>query len=424
MIHKLYNSALTLAVPFVAGYLSLHPRHRSLLRRFAPTMPSSLEGRRPIWVHACSLGEVNTAIPLLDALRESYPHTPVVLTVSTRSGMDRAHTLPPEYHPTWFPFDHPASVRRFLRLLQPRLLILIETELWPNVLQECHRSAIPVALVNGRISKKYFRRYKLQRPLLAPLLAQIRVAAMQSKTDADRIQALGIVPDRTLMSGNLKFDGASELPPLAERTAWRNELGLPENAPVVTFGSTRPGDEALAAECIQSMRGKHPHVRWIVAPRHNKRLQEALKPFSDTDIVLRSEMTSDHPAPGSLENQDAPIVILDTQGELLRCYAVSCVAIIGGSFFPGVEGHNPIEPAALGVATLFGPFMGNFRVAAESLLQADGAVQVDSSALCDTLDAFLSDETRRTRIGENGRRAVMENQGALAITMGTLAPLL
>ena len=418
MIHWLYNSALTIISPLAAAYLALHPRHRPLLRRFAPNTPSTHS--KPVWVHACSLGEVNTALPLLKSLRHTYPHTPIVLTVSTQSGMDHAQNLASDFNPTWFPFDLTASVKLFLKRLQPRLLILIETELWPNVLRQCHQQTIPVALVNGRISQKHFRRYQLQRPLLAPLLATIQVASMQSRTDQQRIEALGIPPEHTVVTGNIKFDGVPDIPSNNDLKAWRNELGIPLDADVVTFGSTRPGDESLAAACIKTLRADYPDVRWIIAPRHNKRIQDALAPFEGMPIVLRSQILS-----GQDTATDESILMLDTLGELQSCYAISCIAVIGGSFFPGVEGHNPIESAAMGVTTLFGPYMGNFTAVSESLLQAEGAIRVESSQdLCSELSSLLGDNGRREYIGGNGRLAVLENQGALSKTMEALRPWL
>ncbi len=421
MIRWLYNTALTAAVPLAAAYLAVTPRHRPLLERFRPAIPDGLvsSGERPIWLHACSVGEVNVAAPIAEALHRRWPDIPLLATVSTVSGQQQAASEMEQWPRTYLPFDHPLCVARFFARVQPRILVLVETELWPNLLMEARRRDVPVALVNGRLSSNHYPRYQRMGALLRPGLAGIRLAAMQSERDAERARQLGINPEVVRVTGNTKFDGAPCPPAAGVLDALRWECGLADDAPVVVFGSTRPGDEALAARCREALRSSHPGVAVIVAPRHVQRATEAAKAFSGVLTRRRSQMHA-----GNGEGEEEPVLILDTVGELTRFYALATIAVVGGSFYPGVGGHNPIEPAALGAPVVFGPHMDNFRDPARLLLEADGAVQTDDPArLPEVLARLLGRREERMAMGRRARAAVDANRGAIARTLDDLAPL-
>ncbi|MFP4172794.1 MAG: 3-deoxy-D-manno-octulosonic acid transferase [Candidatus Hydrogenedentota bacterium] len=421
MIRWLYNATLTAAAPFAAVYLALAPGRRPLLARFRPPIPDGLSrgGGRPLWVQACSVGEVNVSAPIAKALRGRWPHIPLFMTASTVSGQQQAATQMQAWPRTYLPFDHPLCVAGFFERVQPRILVLVETELWPNLLQAARRRGIPVALVNGRLSDRHFPRYQRMGALLQPGLAGIRVAAMQSERDAERARQLGVDPAVVTVTGNTKFDGAPPPPSGDVLANLRSECRLTDNAPVVVFGSTRPGDEALAARCWEALRSSYPDGALIAAPRHVQRAGEAGKAFTGA-VRFRSQMQMGH-AKGAEE----PVLILDTVGELTRFYALATVAVVGGSFYPGVGGHNPIEPAALGAPVVFGPHMGNFRDPARILLEAGGAVQVNEpDALPNVLARLLGDCEERIAMGRRARAAVDANRGAIARTMDHLAPLL
>lgn len=414
----LYRAATSLASPGVAAWFALNDRTRPLLARLHPRKPPGL-ANHPVWVHACSVGEVNTARPLLRAIERRWPDLPLLLTVSTPTGYALAETVAGTPL-TWFPIDAARTVRRFYRNIQPRALLLVETELWPNVLAEAHRTGVPVGLVNGRISDTRERAYRRTASFWRPLLRPLAALAVQDERSAERLAGLGARHQRITVTGNIKFDAVDATIDLEARSALRQDLHLPPDAPVVVFGSTRPGDEALAAACWAKLANRFPDARLIVAPRHLDRLDEAIAPFQHWDVVRRSEF-----AAGNDAQRNARILFLDTHGELARVYSIATVAVIGGSFFPGVEGHNPIEPAAQGVATVFGPHMRNFRDVAGALLNQAGASRVAApEALCDTLVRLLENEREREELGRRARETVLGNQGAVKRTLDAIAPLL
>lgn len=414
MRYLFYDVATSLVAPVAGAWLALRATSRPMLARFAPKAPP-LAGR-PFWVHACSVGEVGVARPLLDALRQRHPRLPLVLTVSTLKGLHLAQKSCPETPLTWFPFDHRYCVRRFLKRLDPICLVLIETEIWPNVIRLARRFGIPVVLVNGRLSDKHFSRYRRFAWWFRPVFQQISAGGMQNEAYAQRIRFLGTPASVVRVTGNTKFDGVPTALSGEARARLRIENGFPEELPLVVFGSTRPGDESLAARCWQALRDEFPMLRLVIAPRHLERIEEALKPFQEP-ILKRSEVR------GGRRPAGERVFVVDTLGELVQFYALATVAVIGGSFFPGVNGHNPLESAALGVATVFGPYMGNFMDPARVLLEADGAQQVhEPDALLPALRRLLSDRELRERLAARGRQAVLANQGAIGRTLDLLDP--
>jgi len=402
--------------PWVASWLAVNPKYRPLLQRFSPPLPP-IEGR-PIWVHACSVGEVNTAKPIIAALNERWPNLPVALSVSTISGYRHAVTVMPDAIVTWCPFDTITAVRSFLKRLRPLALLLIETEIWPNMLRECRRSHVPVALVNGRISDKHFARYSRWRSCLGSVFQRLSIACAQNAEYAERLIFLGAEPKRVHVTGNTKFDAAVSSVDAARTEKLRREMGIETDSPVLIFGSTRPGDETLAAKCWKDLRDRFPLLRLVVAPRHIDQLQPVLQQFREP-VLLRSDVL----AGGVPRGQR--VIVVDTMGELISFYATATVAVVGGSFYPGVNGHNPLEPAALGVPTVFGPYMRNFADPARELVGSGGARQVDSDgALSMVLSELLDDAPQRLAMASRAREAILRNQGAIERTLQYLSPLL
>lgn len=409
MNYVLYDALTTLAVPPTAAWVALRPRYRALLSRFAPRVNG--EDSSPFWVHACSVGELSVARPVIAVLRERHPGVPIVLTVSTVTAWDMASTNLPEATLTWFPVDQPNIVSRFFHRLNPCALFLIETEIWPNVVREAERRNVPIMVLNARLSDKHFGRYKRHAAFFQNVFSRITHVAAQHQTYADRFATLGVNRDRITITGNIKFDNLKSSVDDSHLQQLRNECGLSGEGPIIIFGSTRPGDEVLAASCWETWKTEFPTARLIVAPRHRERLSEALAPFKDY-VALRSRIVAGEP------QNDARILVIDTLGELIDFYALSTVAIIGGSFYPGVNGHNPLEPAALGVPTVFGPYMSNFIDPAEVLIGANAAVQVETpDALQSAVSSLLRAPARRAALSAAARDAIAANTGALARTM-------
>ena len=402
-----YNLLLYLLTPFVGVYLLLSPKNRELIKRFSPSVPTFKKS--PLWIHACSVGEVNVAKGLIEDLFHQFPEQPVLLSVSTSSGYRLANALPLEVKVAFAPFDVKPSVCGFLKRTNPCGLVIIETEIWPNMIKETALTGIPVLIVNGRISNKRFPRYIKYKSLMPPFYYYLDCVAVQNSRYAERFQQIGVEKSKIQVTGNMKNDAVVTEILQEECIAFRRENGFSEKDLLLTFGSTRPGDEQLAADCWQLLKEEFPLLRLILAPRHQKRLDEALIPFGNQVICKRSDVTSGCP------NWQARIFVVDTMGELTKFYAISNVAVIGGSFFPGVEGHNPLESAALGIPTVFGPYMGNFPDAAMLLLNAEGARQGKApNELAALLRELLKSPESRALIAERGREAVLQSRGAVA----------
>lgn len=387
-------------------YLLLSARHRPLLHRFKAGRQRS--GNAPLWIHACSVGEVGVARELVAAWKKECPDVPVVLSVSTLSGLRLAHNNIPGITAMLAPFDVSYCVRGFLKRVKPCLLVLVETEVWPNMVRETRKKGISVVVVNGRLSPKKFPTYWRYRRLLPPVFSYLSHVGAQTQEYADKFAALGVQSGHISVTGNIKYNAVITDVSSEKRAAVRHQNGFSKKDRLILFGSTRPGDEAFAAQCWQALKGNYPDLRLIIAPRHMQRLEEALKPFEGEPVLRRSEVLKGR------KDWHARVFFLDTLGELTDFYAASTLAVVGGSFFPGVEGHNPLEPAALGIPTLFGKYMGNFPDASAMLLAAGGAIQVNHpEELSDALKHLLDHPSDCDRISARGRKAILNNQGVV-----------
>lgn len=416
MTYAVYDIVTTCAAPAGALWLAVSPRYRPLLGRFSarvPDLPS-----RPVCFQACSVGEVGTAKPLTASFAARHPDIPILLTTSTLAGYAQASAPESKIPVAWFPFDQKLLVRRFLQRSNPRALVLLETELWPNVLRETRRRGIPSIVVNGRISDKHFKRYYRFRKFFRPMFAQISLAAMQNDEYAGRMAQLGVPVEAIHVTGNTKFDGVLTSVPSEAKARVRRENGFPQHVPVLVFGSTRPGDEALAAQCWRSLRTEFPDLHLVVAPRHPNRADEAAACFQEP-VLRRSEVKR------GISPSGQRVFLLDTVGELTGLYAIASAAVVGGSFYPGVNGHNPIEPAALAVPTLFGPYMRNFSDPARVLADCGGARQVSEAAqLLGELRSLLAHPDVCRAMADRGRAGVLANQGATERSLDLLDSVL
>ena len=378
-------------------------------------LPSPSVPRGRFWVHAVSVGEVMAAVPLVQALRARWPAADVVFSTVTATGEQVARArLGETAAMLTFPLDFRGAVRRTVRRVDPACFIALETELWPNLLRALREGKVPAVLANGRISDRSYRRYRMVRGLFRRVLQDIALFCMQSEEDARRIISLGALPERVLVTGNLKMEvptgdvGAEQL--------WRRLLHLGP-APVVVAGSTHRGEEAIVLDAFQAVRPAADGLRLVLAPRHPERLDEVegLARGRGLAVVRRSRVS-----PGN----GAPVVLLDTMGELASLYAVADVIFVGGSLVP-VGGHNVVEPALHAKAIVFGPHMTNFRDASALLLRADAAIQVgDGAALAATLERLLGDASVRQALGQAAWSAVRAHQGACVKTIAALERVL
>jgi 3-deoxy-D-manno-octulosonic-acid transferase len=367
-------------------------------------------GERVIWLHAVSVGEAQAAEPLIRALFERYPACSILVTTVTPTGSAHvASMFGDDVAHVYAPYDLPDAVSRFLDRVQPQLAIVMETELWPNLFQGCHRHGIPLLLINARLSQKSERGYLRFTSLVSQTLGCVERIAAQGKQDAARFIRLGADPDRVTVSGNLKFE--QRIPPsLVERAeVMRREWGV--QRPVLVAASTHEGEDELLLDAFREVRREIDNCLLVLVPRHPERFESVAELCRNRglNIVLRSQRVPCVP--------ETNVFIGDSMGELLLFYAAADVAFVGGSLVHH-GGHNLLEPAAVGIPVVTGPHVFNFTDICKLLVTAGACEQVDNTAeLVRSVIPLLQDANLRHEIGERGRRVVEKNRGALETVM-------
>jgi 3-deoxy-D-manno-octulosonic-acid transferase len=380
---------------------------------FLPRDVTSAGSRSPIWIHAVSVGEANAARPLVALLRERHTDRSIILSTVTDTGQEIARAMPELAGTFYFPIDLRICCQRVISMVRPSLVILVETEIWPNFLRELRQRRVPVALVNGRISDRSFPRYRWGRRWLRPVLESVAAFLAQTETDAERFRQIGAPPDRIVVVGSLKFDGIRVGEARELRSEWRGRLGVAENEILIVAGSTFEGEEEILVRVWRQV-GLGKAVRLVLAPRRPERFNSVAGHLERTGVrfVRRSQL--EH------AGDNAPVILLDTVGELPMVYAAADMAFVGKSLC-GVGGQNPLEAAAQGVPVVFGPHMENFRAAAEILLSSRGAVQVQNEAeLARTLLHWVGDAETRGSVGRNAVHALARHTGAANRTVKQL----
>ena len=382
----------------------------------------NVDADESIWIHAVSVGEALAARPLASALKARYPGLRLFVSTTTIAGQQVAAREIKEADATfYFPIDLGPIVRRTLRLVRPRLLVVMETEIWPILLRECRRQGVRTVIANGRISNRSYPRYRRIRPFIRRVLDHVDRFCMQSRESADRVVDLGAEPSRVTVTGNLKFDALPSAPAGLERSGPRvlRYFRVPDGRPVIVAGSTMRGEEPLVLRAFARLRSAEACPLLVIAPRHPERFEEAERLAREEGfrVLRRSALEIDQDPP-------ADVVILDTIGELAHLYRLATVVFVGGSLVP-TGGHNILEPAVYGKPILFGPHMQNFREIAEAFLVDGAALQVSSpEALEATLAELLADARRRERLGLAARAIIDANRGAGERTLTTIAAVL
>lgn len=369
-----------------------------------------------LWLHAASVGEVNSLVAFLPVLRKRAPEYQFILSVTTRTGRERASCLRGEVRRVFYlPVDLSFLVKRVLRWANPKVLLLVETELWPNLILQAQRRGVKLAVINGRLSAKSFSRYKMFRGPMARILTSMELLCVQTEEDAHRFRALGAEGSRVMVTGNFKEDLLAVPQMRAEREVVRDALSISDRTHVLVAGSTRPGEENEIAETIVGLRNENNHFRAIVAPRHVKRAKKVTRLLSARGLEVQRYSLAE-----SLQATHWDVLVVDILGQLMRLYSAADVAFVGGSLMP-YGGHNPLEPAAYGIPVLFGRHMENCRRSAQLLLQAGGGVQVADGVELKEIASrlFHSDEERRRR-GQAALRAVQESRGSSEKTVQAL----
>lgn len=377
----------------------------------------NVDGDRSIWIHAVSVGEVLASRILVEPLKKRFPRHRIFLSTSTVAGnavaRQRVHGIDGLFYA---PFDFPSPVRKVLDTLKPDLLVIVETELWPNLIHEAHARGTKIALVNGRISPRSYPRYRKIRALLRGTLSRVDAFFMQAEPHAERIREMGAPADRVKVTGNLKFDALDSGRP-KERLA-RIILSDPTR-PLIVAGSTVPGEEEIILKALQIVREKVPNVGLVLAPRHPDRFAEvpALVAAAGFRCARRTDLE-----PGQWKDGD--VLVLDTLGELASVYSLATVAFVGGSLVPQ-GGHNVLEVSANGVPVLTGPHVQNFQEIANEFHREGALIYVrDAAELAREIISFVTDKARRDDVGGRGRALIEPNRGALGRTVDALSALI
>ena len=381
----------------------------------------NLDGDESIWVHAVSVGEVLSARPLISELRASYPKLRLFLSTTTLTGQQLARRSVPDVDAVfYFPFDWTITARRTLNVVRPRLFVMTETEIWPNLLRECKRRGVRTLMVNGRISYRSFPRYRLIRPFMKRVLADIDRFCVQGDETSRRLIELGADPARIIVTGSLKFDSLETSPtPGRGRERVLRFFRVSPGRPVIIAGSTLKGEEEPVIRAFNRVRASGVNALLVIAARHPERFDEVerLCRHEGLMVVRRSELPID-------AEPRADAVVLDTIGELAQLYQIATVVFVGGSLVPA-GGHNILEPALYGKPVVFGPHMQNFGEIAETFLTNGAAIQVrTANELDETMLSLIGDPVRRARVGAAARALVESNRGARDRTLAVIRDLL
>jgi 3-deoxy-D-manno-octulosonic-acid transferase len=424
----IYNSALLLLSLSLFPYLALRflseKKHRTGLRQRLGLIPRRIlekrSGKPVIWVHSVSVGEVLAAAPLIEQIRRQFPAYELLLSTTTVTGQGvcRKKVAAPDDLVIYFPLDIPFVVRRILAFFSPRAVLLMETEIWPNLIREARRRRIPLLLVNGRLSEKSFQQYLRARFFVRPLLRSFSFVGMQTEQGKLRMANLGVPPAVLEVTGSMKYEAAlATVPSQAEVKALRKELSI-RTEKVIVAGSTHRGEEQFMLRAYLELRQKYPDLFLILAPRHPERFREVKDLLRQKNIpfILRSARTK--------ASSECRVMLLDTLGELTKFYALATVAFVGKSLTQR-GGHNPLEPASCGKPVLFGPHMDNFREVAEVLTSEGGAVEVaDFRDLVSAFDRLLADGDSAREMGRRARKSVESRTGCVSRTVSKLQAIL
>ena len=423
---------------FVVGFVLLLPHfckrmwkrggyRKNFLQRLAvfdAETRRELEKESRVWIHAVSVGETYVAFRFMEAMRKARPDLSFVLstTTSTAHAIARGKMVSPDVL-LYFPVDIPPVMRRMVRLIRPRLLILVETEFWPNLIRISRRNNIPVVLINGRISQKSFGGYRKLRMFTRRLLPELNAMFMQSAQDHERLVALGAPPEKVFVPGSAKYEIVDRNPEgEAQARQVLRQAGIHDQALVILGGSTWAGEEAVLLDSYREMKNDFPTLALVLVPRHFERSDEVIAAIEQRGMtyVRRSQLQGDT----TPDKPVADVLLVDTTGELKNFYASATVIFVGKSLTVH-GGQNVIEPAVCRKPIVVGPNMENFPAIMEDFLSADALRQVrDAHELKATIRALLADENERNTLGARAGRLLEEKAGAVDKTLAHVLPLI
>jgi len=388
--------------------------------RYTPEFKAAMAARPVVWLHAVSVGETGVCLQLISQLESRLPGWQFAVSTTTSTGMaELQKRLPAHIARFYYPANLAGIVRRAMQTVQPRALILMESELWPNLLWEAQDRGVPVFLVNARVSDRSLRGYRRFGFLFHPIFAQFRGVGCQAPGEAERFAQLGFPAAAVRVTGNLKFDGAKPDPRAGlDVPGMLRQIGVNKNARLLVAGSTHAGEEAVLAEMLPRLRERFPDLFLILVPRHFERTKEVggMLDAHGVKFICRTDITAEtRLAPGSVQ-----CLLVNSTGELKFFYEHATLVFVGKSL-TARGGQSPIEPAALGKAMVFGRNMQNFKSAAQAFVAARGAVQVETAAeLEERIAELLGDDALRARLGEQALKVYQDNLGATSRTVGMI----
>jgi len=408
----LYISLPVLIVRFLLRGLSNRSYFERITERFGFSETNPDPGG--VWIHAVSVGEVNAAVPLVNRIMKTWPDKSITVTTMTTTGSDRVKKVfGSNVSHCYLPYDFPGAVRRFVKKISPQLGLVMETEIWPNLIFYCHQQGIPLIYTNVRLSERSWRGYNRFRYLFSKILKLVSKFAVQSESDARRLIQLGAPEHKLSITGSLKFD--INLPPSVNEAgeSIRRQIGW--NRPVLIAASTHEDEELAIIEVYHRIKSNLPELLLIIVPRHPERFTAVSKLCvkEGLNTIQRTEMSAELSA-------DIEVLVVDTMGELPIFIAAGDVTFMGGSLVP-VGGHNLLEAAALGQPVVFGPHMFNFAEISEMFLQHGAGVQVSGiDELAEVCERLLLDGVVRDQYGTQGEKLVQQNRGALEQVMALI----
>jgi 3-deoxy-D-manno-octulosonic-acid transferase len=423
MNRTLYTALFYLGLPLVAIRLWLRARKapayaKRIGERFSCGMPKLQPGG--IWVHAVSVGESIAAAPMIRALLQRYPQLPITVTCMTPTGSERIQALfanEPRIQHCYLPYDLPCAAARFLDRVQPKLAVIMETELWPNHIHQCAKRGIPVALANGRLSERSARGYGRFSKLTAPMLAEMSFFAIQTETEAQRFRDLGARPETVEVTGSIKFDLTIDPQQLQRAAELRGQWQALER-PVWIAASTHEGEDEVVLDAHRRLLASHPDALLILVPRHPERFNSVF------ELCQREGFTTVRRSTGANVDAQTSVLLGDTMGELLFLYALADSAFVGGSLVAN-GGHNLLEPAALAKPVISGPHLFNFLDIAAQLREAGALAEVDDAeGLAVEVQRLFELPRDAQRMAEAGLAVMRRNQGALQRLLDGLGRLI
>jgi 3-deoxy-D-manno-octulosonic-acid transferase len=442
MLNSIYLAVLLVASPWVMWSAWRHGKYREgFVAKFLGQVPARNSNRPCVWLHAVSVGEVNLLASTLREIAGRRSDVECVISTTTKAGYDLARQKYADHTVFYCPLDFSWAVSRAMRRIRPKLLVLAELELWPNLIAAAKSHGAKVAIINGRLSDKSFRGYARLRPLVAKVLRKVDLIAAQNDETADRFLKLGARLSAVVSTGSLKFDGAQTDRSNSRTRELRSLAQFGDDDQVFLAGSTQDPEEAMAVRIFQELVTEFPRLKLVLVPRHPQRFDEVAEMLDRSGLswIRRSELNQPAISSRSSTTRSASrltephstipvpksaILLVDTVGELGAWWGTATVGFVGGSF-GSRGGQNMLEPAAYGVATCFGPNTWNFRDIVSQLLKADGAQVVNSEA---ELSAFvrrvLEDPAWAGELGRRARQLVLSQQGATGRTVELLLPLL